>query len=227
MAVVALNMRCMAAARQGAKTTQRCAKRIKEIEISAPFDIAFEATLDHLGPEGEMPAGKPFPMKTEPWSGGRWYRDVGNNFGHPWGHVQVTKPSTLLEICGSLMMSYPALNHLQDRLKPEGGITRLVFLHRAMGLILPEHRDGLPDGWGYWLKRIRELAELRNRKEGRRISRGLRYRMAYLTGRFERRLEPSTSSLGSHSAEARKHHNSCGICGILYRKRAMASRRKP
>jgi hypothetical protein len=31
-----------------------------------------------------------------------------------------------------------------------------------MGLILPEHREGLPKGWAYWLERIRELAEGKN-----------------------------------------------------------------
>jgi uncharacterized protein YndB with AHSA1/START domain len=140
----------------------------KEIEISAPIDIAFEAVLDQLGPEGQMPGGKPFPMKIEPWPGGRWYRDLGNNSGHLWGHVQVIKPPTLLEICGPLMMSCPAINHLQYRLKAEGGVTRLAFLHRGMGLILPELRDGLPQGWTYWLERIGELAERKNRKETKR-----------------------------------------------------------
>jgi hypothetical protein len=140
----------------------------KEIEIAAPIDIAFEATLDQLGPEAQMLGGKPFPMKIEPWPGGRWYRDLGNNSGHLWGHVQVIKPPTLLEICGPLMMSYPAANHLQYRLKEEGGVTRLAFLHRAMGVILAEHRDGLPKGWQYWLERIRELAERKSRKEPRR-----------------------------------------------------------
>jgi hypothetical protein len=78
--------------------------------------------------------------------------------------VQVIKPPTLLEICGPLMMSYPATNHLQYRLTAEGGGTRLAFLHRALGLILPEHRDGLPQGWQHWLERIREQAERKNRK---------------------------------------------------------------
>jgi hypothetical protein len=137
----------------------------REIEIAAPIDIAFEAILDDLGPEGQMPGGKPFPMKFEPWPGGRWYRDLGNNSGHLWGHVQVIKPPTLLEICGPLMMSYPALNHLQYRLQAEGAVTRLAFLHRALGSILPEHREGLPEGWAHWLQRIRELAERKNRKE--------------------------------------------------------------
>jgi uncharacterized protein YndB with AHSA1/START domain len=147
--------------RQSVESFEIC----KEIEIAAPIDIAFEAMLDELGPEGQMPGGKPFPMKIEPWPGGRWYRDLGNNAGHLWGHVQVIKPPTLLEICGPLMMSHPVLNHLQYRLKAEGAGTRLVFLHRALGLILPEHRDGLPKGWEYWLEHIRELAERKNRKE--------------------------------------------------------------
>jgi hypothetical protein len=30
---------------------------------------------------------------------------------------------------------------------------------------LPEHRDGLPEGWQYCLERIRELAESENRRE--------------------------------------------------------------
>jgi uncharacterized protein YndB with AHSA1/START domain len=140
----------------------------REIEIAAPIEIAFEAILEQIGPHGEMPDGKAFPMVIEQWPGGRWYRDLGDNAGHLWGHVQVIKPPTLLEICGPLMMSYPALNHVQYRLKPEGGVTRLVFLHRAMGLILPEHRDGMPKGWEYWLKRIRERAELKNRNETQR-----------------------------------------------------------
>jgi len=134
-----------------------------QIEISAPIEIAFEAMLEQLGPEGQMPDGKPFPMKIELWPGGRWYRDLGNNSGHLWGHVQVIKPPTLLEIWGPLMMSYAAVNHVQYRLQAEGGVTRLAFLHRALGVILPEHRDGLPKGWQYWLERIRELAERKKR----------------------------------------------------------------
>ena len=145
------------------ETSQRqsmeCFEISKQIEISAPIEIAFEAVLEQLGPEGQMPDGKPFPMKIEPWPGGRWYRDLGNNSGHLWGHVQVIKAPTLLEIWGPLMMSYAAVNHVQYRLAAEGGLTRLAFLHRAMGTISPEHREGLPKGWQYWLERIRTLAE--------------------------------------------------------------------
>ena len=101
-----------------------------------------------------QPLGKPSRCsgRINPIARWRNTRRVTDNSGHLWGHVQVIKPPTLLEICGPLMMSYPALNHLQYRLKAEGGVTRLVFLHRAMGLILPEHRDGLPKGWEHWLR---------------------------------------------------------------------------
>jgi hypothetical protein len=84
---------------------------------------------------------------------------LGKNAGHLWGYVQVIKPPTLLEICGPLMMSYPAQNHLQYRFTVQGSGTRLTFVHRSMGLISPEHRDGMPKGWGHWLERIRLHAE--------------------------------------------------------------------
>src|SRR5262245_20706058 len=131
----------------------------QEIEIAAPIEIAFAAVLDELGPEGIMPDGRTLQMKIEPWPGGRWYRDLGSNAGHLWGHVQVIKPPTLLEICGPMPMSYPAVNHIQYRLKAEGDGTRLSLLHRAIGLILPEHRDGMPEGWEHALDRVRQLAD--------------------------------------------------------------------
>lgn len=129
------------------------------IEIDAAIDITFESLLEELGPGSVLPDGTPFPMKIEPWPGGRWYRDLGNNAGHLWGHVQVIKPPALLELIGPMPMSYPALNHVQYRLKFEGGRTHLSLLHRAMGLIVPEHRDGMPEGWEHEMKRIREVAE--------------------------------------------------------------------
>ena len=133
---------------------------VKEIEIAAPLEIAFEAVLEELGPASEMPDGKPFPMVIEPWPGGRWYRDLGNNAGHFWGHVQVIKPPTLLELCGPMFMSYPAVNHVQYRLTAEGDGTRLKFTHR--GVRARSRRsvwEGVGQGWDYGLKRIREIAE--------------------------------------------------------------------
>ena len=131
----------------------------KTIDIAAPIEFAFEAMLDELGPDAQMGDGTPMPFKLEPWPGGRWYRDLGNNAGHLWGNVQVIKPPTLLEICGPMMMSYPAVNHIQYRLTAQGGGTRLAFLHRGLGQITPQHRDGMPKGWGQWLDRIRQTAE--------------------------------------------------------------------
>ena len=55
---------------------------VKEIEIAAPLEIAFEAMLAEMGPEAQMPDGTPYPLKLEAWPGGRWYRDLGDNTGH-------------------------------------------------------------------------------------------------------------------------------------------------
>jgi uncharacterized protein YndB with AHSA1/START domain len=133
----------------------------RSIQIAAPVEVAFDAILEELGPGSELPDGRPFPMKLEPWPGGRWYRDLGNNSGHLWGHVQVIKPPTLLELCGPMFMSYPATNFVQYRLTPENGGVRLTIVHRAIGLIPPDHREGVGQGWEHGLKRIRELAERR------------------------------------------------------------------
>src|SRR3954463_9583048 len=131
---------------------------LKDIEIAAPLEITFEAVLQELGPGSEMPDGKAFPMVIEPWPGGRWYRDLGDNSGHFWGHVQVIKPPTLLELCGPMFMSFPGINHVQYRLTAEGDGPRLKFTHTAMGPIPPEVREGVGHGWDYGLKRIAEIA---------------------------------------------------------------------
>jgi uncharacterized protein YndB with AHSA1/START domain len=131
----------------------------KAIDIAAPIEIAFDAMLDELGPDAQMMDGTGMPFKLEAWPGGRWYRDLGNNAGHLWGHVQVIKPPTLLEIWGPMMMSYPAVNHLQYRFAAQGNGTRLTFVHRGMGLISPQHREGMPKGWEHWIDKIRQRAE--------------------------------------------------------------------
>ena len=133
----------------------------REISIAAPIEIAFEALLEEIGPCGEMPDGRPLPMVIEPWPGGRWYRDLGNNTGHLWAHVQVIKPPTLLELSGPLFMSFPAMNHIQYRLTAEGKGTRLKFAHRAMGPIPEEVREGVGQGWDYGMARIADIASRR------------------------------------------------------------------
>ena len=97
------------------------------------LNVAFQAMLDELGPEGQMPDGKTLSMKIEPWPGGRWYRDLGNNAGHFWGHVQVIKPPTLLELTGPMPMSYPAVNHRPVPLQGE---------RRRDAVDVPSSRDG-------------------------------------------------------------------------------------
>ena len=130
----------------------------KEVQIAAPIDIVFETVLENNGPLGNMN------LKLEPWPGGRWFRDLGNNTGHLWGHVQVIKPPKLLEITGPMMMSYPVASHIQYRLTEEAGGTKLAFVHQAIGLILPEHMEGVNKGWGEVVDNIKSKAETRRGK---------------------------------------------------------------
>jgi uncharacterized protein YndB with AHSA1/START domain len=139
---------------------------VKEERIAASLEVVFESILEQMGPYNETPDGTSLAMKLEAWPGGRWYRDLGKDAGHFWGHVQAIKPPTLLEICGPLFMSFPAISNVQYRLTKEGGLTRLKFVHRAMGLIPPEVIEGersVHTGWNYILTRIRERAEGRKK----------------------------------------------------------------
>ncbi len=136
---------------------------VREEEIGAPIDVVFETILEQMGPYNETPDGKPMMTKLEAWPGGRWFRDLGNNQGHLWGHVQSIKAPELLEIQGPMFMSAAVLSHVLYRLTAEGDKTRVRFSHRAIGLIPPEVSDGarVGVGWGHMLTRLRDRAELK------------------------------------------------------------------
>ena len=131
----------------------------QEIQVKATLEKTFAALLEQLGPENDTPDGRKMPMKIEPWPGGRWFRDLGENNGHLWGHVQAIKRPTLLEITGPLFMSYAATSNVQYRLSEEQGGTLIRFHHKALGMIEDEHRRGVNQGWTHILSRIRTRAE--------------------------------------------------------------------
>jgi hypothetical protein len=135
----------------------------QEIHVRASLQVTFEALLEQLS-ENDSPDGKRMPMKIEPWPGGRWYRDLGDNNGHFWGHVQAIKKPTLLEITGPLFMSYPVVSNLQYRLSEEDGGTLIKFHYAALGLIQDEHRKGVTEGWTHMHTRVRERAEGKGKK---------------------------------------------------------------
>jgi hypothetical protein len=98
-------------------------------------------------------------MVIEPWPGGRWFRDLGANNGHFWGHVQAIKQPTLLELTGPLMMSAPVVSNMQYRLKEVDGGTLITFRHTALGLIPDGFREGLSEGWKHMHAGVRRRAE--------------------------------------------------------------------
>jgi hypothetical protein len=131
----------------------------EEIHVRAPLDVTFAALLEELGPGNAHADGTPMPMKIEPFPGGRWYRDLGDNNGHFWGHVQAIKRPTLLEFVGPLFMSYPVASNVQYRLSEVDGGTVIKFHHKALGLIDESHRAGVSTGWHSTHERVRKLAE--------------------------------------------------------------------
>lgn len=132
---------------------------VKSESIAAPVEVVWETILEELGGGMVDPTGAPVGLKIEPVVGGKWWRDKGNGVGHLWGHVQVIKAPALLEICGPMMMSFAAQNHVQYRLKAEGKGTVMEFVHTAIGLIPDEMAKNMTQGWEMIAKGIREKAE--------------------------------------------------------------------
>jgi hypothetical protein len=133
----------------------------QEIHVKASLEVTFDALLEQIGPANMAGDDNPMPMKIEPWPGGRWYRDLGNNNGHLWGHVQAIKRPTLLEFHGPLFASYPLVSNVQYRLTEADGGTKIVFRHTALGFIQDDHRGGINKGWESMLARTRKAAEAR------------------------------------------------------------------
>ena len=131
----------------------------QEIHVNAALEVTFAALLEQLGPQNEVGVEKRMPMTLEPWPGGRWYRDLGDQNGHCWGFVQAIKRPTLLEISGPLMMSAPATNNVQYRLSQVDGGTLIKFRHAGFGLIIEEHRAGVGGGWTYIHAAVKARAE--------------------------------------------------------------------
>jgi len=126
----------------------------QHVEIKAAIGDVYRSVLHRFGEGFTTPKGESLQMILEQWPGGRWFRDRGNGIGHLWGHVQVLKPPTLLELSGPMFMSYPALNHMEIKLEEIPGGTRLALRHRAIGFIEPAHREGVAEGWQYALDEI-------------------------------------------------------------------------
>ncbi|HXD18837.1 MAG TPA: SRPBCC domain-containing protein [Vicinamibacterales bacterium] len=133
----------------------------EEIHVQASLDATFEALLEQMGPGNTGVGGVPMPMVIEARPGGRWYRDLGGDNGHFWGHVQAIKRPTLLEITGPLFMSLPVVSNIQYRLKDVDGGTLISFRHSALGFIPDDFRQGMTRGWAPLHERVRKQAEAR------------------------------------------------------------------
>jgi uncharacterized protein YndB with AHSA1/START domain len=131
----------------------------REIFVRATLQETFAALLEQVGPGNERADGTPMPMKLEAWPGGRWYRDLGENDGHFWAHVQAIKRPTLLEFCGPLFASSPCWSNVQYRLKEKDGGTLIEFRHCAAGVLGEEYKEGVGTGWAAMLDGIRKRAE--------------------------------------------------------------------
>lgn len=131
----------------------------KETQVRATLEVTFAALLEQLGAGFATPEGQSMSMKLEPWPGGRWYRDLGDENGHFWGTVQAIKRPTLLEICGPLFMSHAVVSNVQYRLSESQGGTLISFHHFALGALPADRGAKMDEGWNYIIEGVRKRAE--------------------------------------------------------------------
>ena len=127
----------------------------QSVEVKGDIGDVFKGVLHRLGEGNTRPDGVSMDMTLEEWAGGRWFRDRGEGIQHLWGHVQVIKPPVLIELSGPMFMSYPALNHIEVKIDQMSGGAKVTLRHRAIGMIDPEHREGLSEGWKHMLEAIK------------------------------------------------------------------------
>jgi hypothetical protein len=131
----------------------------QEMHVRSSLVATFDALLEEVGPSNLGANDAPMPMKLEAWPGGRWFRDLGDNNGHLWGHVQAIKRPTLLEVTGPLMMSFGVASNVQYRLKEVDGGTLIAFRHSAIGLFPDGYREAFAKGFPQILQRIKARVE--------------------------------------------------------------------
>jgi len=127
----------------------------QNIEVKGSIEDVFKSVVNQLSNGFARPDGESLNMNLEEFAGGRWYRDLGDGVQYLWGHVQVIKAPTLLELSGPMFMSYPAINHLELKLDEAEGGTKVTLRHRAVGLIDPQHREGVVTGWNGFLESVK------------------------------------------------------------------------
>jgi uncharacterized protein YndB with AHSA1/START domain len=131
----------------------------QETHIDAPMEVAFDALLEEMGPFNQTPDGAAMPMVVEARPGGRWFRDLGGENGHLWGHVQAIRRPALMEITGPLFISAPVISNIQYRLKESNGGTLITVRHTALGLLPDGLKEGVHRGWIHLLDRTKLRAQ--------------------------------------------------------------------
>ena len=129
----------------------------RSIEIDASPEIIFDAILDDMRSIADAD-GKAMKFQIEPYPGGRWYRDLGNNAGHLWGHVQVIKPPKLLEVWGPLMISSACISHVTYRVSTDANVNTLKITHKLFGDFDAKIPNAVGGGWQQVIDRIKAKA---------------------------------------------------------------------
>ncbi len=129
--------------------TQPAAGKIEmDVRVARPREAVWEGLVGGIGQWWRGQDGEPLGFVLEARPGGRLYRDLGDDAGHFWAHVQVIKPPALLELNGPLFFSWAAVqSHVAFRLEDDGDATIVKFTHSYLGDVGPEFTTHANQGW--------------------------------------------------------------------------------
>jgi len=126
------------------------------IDIAAPIELP-RGDADELGPEAQMMDGTAMPSNWKPGRGGAgivtWEK---HNAGHLWAMCRLIKCRPCSK-SRPMMMSYPAMNHLQYRFTVEAS-------GHALGVASRHRADPWRHQHGHWIDKTPRRAKGRANK---------------------------------------------------------------
>jgi len=135
----------------------------REVELRATPEQVFAALSTEIGAWWDHTfADEPRGLHLEPYAGGRFYEEFGDNGSALYALVTYAEPDKLLVLSGSMGMRGPVLETVRYELAPCERGTLLKLAHRVVGEVDDETREIYTTGWDVLLNgQLKEYLEQR------------------------------------------------------------------
>jgi len=133
----------------------------QEVEIAAPPARVYQAALRETGswfyvPTEESAHGR---SAIEPFVGGRFWRDYGEEGGELYGHVTRLDRDALVRIAGTFGNRFASTSVVDLAIEAKGGGSVVRLSHRVSGDVPEELASEFERGWECELANLRSFVE--------------------------------------------------------------------